>query len=65
MNEKSGTQPKWVTQGKTIRELIGELRSFENQELFVEISTDGGHSQKPISLVKKSGQFCLLVNSEE
>ncbi len=57
-------QPEWVIRGKTIRDLTGELQSFEDQDLFVEISIDGGDTHKPISLVKKSGRFCLLVNSE-
>jgi len=59
-----GSQPDWVTRGKTIRQLIKELQSFENQDLLVEISIDGGDTRKPISLVKKLGQACLLVNSE-
>jgi hypothetical protein len=63
--EKSGaTQPDWVTRGKTIRQLIEELLSFENQELEVRISLDDGATHKPISLVTKSGDFCVLVNSE-
>lgn len=64
MSTELTTQPAWVARGKTIRQLIRELNSFENQDLFVEISVDGGDSHKPISLVKKSGQLCLLVNSE-
>jgi hypothetical protein len=64
MNTGSTAQPAWVVRGKTIRQLIKELQSFENQDLFVEISLDGGDTHKPISLVKKSGQTCLLVNSE-
>jgi len=64
MNTKPITQPDWVVRGKTIRQLIKELQSFENQDLFVEISLDGGDTHKPISLVKKAGQTCLLVNSE-
>lgn len=57
-------QPEWVTRGKSIRQLIKELQSFENQDLVVEISIDDGETSKPISLVKKSGELCLLVNSE-
>ncbi|WP_202820324.1 hypothetical protein [Roseateles aquatilis] len=57
-------QPEWVTRGKAIRQLIAELQSFENQEMMVEISLDDGYFHKPISLVKKSGKICLLVNSE-
>lgn len=64
MSKESIAQPDWVVRGKTIRQLIEELQSFENQDLFVEISLDGGDTHKPISLVKKSGQTCLLVNSE-
>lgn len=57
-------QPSWVSHGKTIRQLIKELQSFENQDLPVLISIDGGDTRKPISLVKRAGQICLLVNSE-
>jgi hypothetical protein len=64
MNTKSNTPPSWVTRGKTIRELIEELQSFENQGLLVEISLDYGTTHKPISLVEKSGDLCLLVNCE-
>lgn len=64
MGKNENEQPDWVTRGKTIRQLIKELQSFEDQDLFVEISLDGGDSHKPISLVRKSGRICLLVNSE-
>jgi len=61
-NEKDN--PSWVVRGKTIRQLVKELQSFENQDLLVEISIDGGNTKKTISLVKKVGNICLLVNSE-
>lgn len=64
MHNKQGLQPDWVVRGKTIRQLIEELQSFEDQDLPVEISVDGGDTCKPISLIKKAGQVCLLVNSE-
>jgi pentose-5-phosphate-3-epimerase len=64
MHDRQSLQPDWVLRGKTIRQLIEELQSFENQDLPVEISVDGGATRKPISLVKKAGQVCLLVNSE-
>lgn len=64
MSKKLTSPPEWVVRGKTIRQLIKELQSFENQDLLVEISLDGGDTHKPISLLKKSGQICLLVNSE-
>ena len=56
--------PDWVTRGKTIKQLIKELQTFEDQELVVEISVDDGESSKPISLVGRYGSLCLLVNSE-
>jgi hypothetical protein len=54
----------WVSRGKTIKQLVKELQSFENQELQVEISTDDGATQKPISLVVKFGNTCVLINCE-
>jgi pentose-5-phosphate-3-epimerase len=64
MGNEPTMQPIWVNRGKTIQQLIKELQTFEDQGLFVEISIDGGSTHKPISLIKKSGQLCLLVNSE-
>ncbi len=64
MNENSEKQPEWVTRGKTIRELIMELQTFENQDLEVRISLDSGETHKPISLVIKHGGYCQLVNGE-
>jgi len=57
-------QPEWVTRGKTIRGLIAELNSFENQELEVRISLDCGETHRPISLVGKFGKYCVLLNAE-
>lgn len=54
----------WMSRGKTIKQLIKELQSFENQELLVEISTDDGATQKPISLIVKAGNTCVLINCE-
>ena len=65
MEKNGGIQPDWITCGKTIRKLINELQSFEDQELEVRISLDGGTTHKPISLLKKSGGYCLVVNSEQ
>jgi hypothetical protein len=63
MSDESMAPPAWMARGKTIRQLIKELQSFENQDLLVEISLDGGVIQKPISLVKKSKGVCLLTYS--
>ncbi|MBI6975912.1 hypothetical protein NM213_09675 [Pseudomonas lactis] len=61
---KKTEMPGWITRGKTISELIEELRSFEDQNLMVEISVDGGVSKKPISLVGKEDGVCVLFNCE-
>lgn len=60
----SNSNPEWVVCGKSIRDLIDDLSSFEDQSLEVRISLDGGLTSKPISVVKKSGVLCLIVNSE-
>ena len=57
-------QPAWVTRGKTIRQLIQELRTFSDQDLEVRISIDGGKTHKPISLVGKRGGKAVLSNNE-
>ncbi|MCJ8513574.1 MULTISPECIES: hypothetical protein [Acinetobacter] len=56
--------PEWVTRGKTIKQLIEELESFEDQNLLVEISFDDVETSKPISLVGKIDGKCILLNSE-
>ena len=64
MSNRIERNPEWVTRGKTIRQLIQELKTFENQDLKVEISLDGGETHKPMSRVGKDGIYCELVNSE-
>ncbi len=60
----STSNPEWVVRGKSVRALIDDLSSFEDQSLEARISLDGGLTSKPISIVKKSGALCLIVNSE-
>lgn len=57
--------PEWVTRGKTIRQLIAELQSFENQDAEVRISMDCGDSHRCVSIVERLGNYCVLVNSED
>ncbi len=63
--------PEWVIRGKTIKELISELQTFENQDLEVRISIDDGDSFRPISLVTHEylgegiARFCGLQNCED
>lgn len=60
--------PAWVVKGTTIRELIAELQTFENQDLEVRISVDDGETFRCISLLQRKntlgGHFCGLVNCE-
>jgi hypothetical protein len=61
--------PEWVTKGKTIKQLIKELKTFENQNLEVKISIDDGETLKCISLVGKEHDgekyVCALMNCEQ
>lgn len=57
--------PDWTNRGKTIAQLIQELRSFEDQTLEVRLSVDGGRTSMPISLVGKIGGAALFVNAED
>lgn len=60
--------PEWIVKGKTIRQLIKELQTFEDQDLAVRISVDYGKTFQCISLVtrqnKTRGYFCGLLNCE-
>ena len=58
--------PDWTSKGKTVAHLIDELRSFEDQEMEVRISLDGGETSFPISLVGKlSGKYAVLLNCQD
>lgn len=56
--------PEWITRGKSIRSLIEELSSAEDQDLEVRISLDGGDTHKCISLVGKIDGKLVLMNCE-
>jgi hypothetical protein len=56
---------EWMSRGKTIRDLVAELMSFEDQDLRVEISVDGGATSRPISIVGRLNGKCVLFNMEE
>ncbi len=64
MTNDSIKQPDWVTKGKSIRQLIEELQTFENQGMEVQMSFDEGETRKPISILVKRDGYCLLLNSE-
>ncbi|KJH61627.1 hypothetical protein ACYU0V_04315 [Acinetobacter sp. X9] len=65
MGKNDLSKTNWISNGKTIQQLILELQSFENKDLFVELSLDGGDSSKPISLVAKIDGKCVLMNCED
>ena len=57
---------EWTRRAKTVRQLIEELQTFENQDLEVRISIDSGDTSVPISLVGKSeNKYALLMNCED
>lgn len=56
----------WISCGKTIAGLIEELKTFENQQLEVRISLDGGETSMPISIVGKSeNKYALIMNAQD
>jgi hypothetical protein len=55
----------WMSRGKSVSQLIEELKSFDDRSLEVRVSIDGGRTSYPISLVGKSdGRYAVLKNSE-
>jgi len=57
--------PEWVSRGKTIKQLIEELKTFEDQNREVRISLDNGDTHSPISILGKKGKkYCLLMCAE-
>lgn len=54
MNDKDSPE-NWVTRGKSVKQLIKELQTFEDDSLEVKISVDDRRTFKPISLVIKHG----------
>ncbi|WP_025669820.1 hypothetical protein [Rhizobium sp. CF142] len=61
MDIDEDNRKSWTEKGKTIRSLIKELQSFENQDLPVVLSIDGGEQIKPVSLVGKKDNQCLIA----
>ncbi len=60
------TNPEWTSRGKTIAQLIEELRTFENQDMEARISLDDGTTSYPISLVGKSNNnYAVLSNCQD
>jgi hypothetical protein len=51
--------------GKTIRNLIKELLSFEDLDLEVKMSLDSGDTLKSISIIGNIEGKCALINFDE
>lgn len=49
-----------MVRGKTTRGLIDELMTFDDLDMHVEISVDGGDTVLPISLVGQDERECVL-----
>jgi hypothetical protein len=61
MNDPWPRQGDWQTCGKSIKELIRDLRSFEDQDQEVTISIDGGETSCPVSMAIRRDGKCILV----
>ena len=65
MSNNTDKTPQWVTKGKSIRQLIIELQSFEDQDLEVRMSFDGRITHRPISILSRDQGYCILENCED
>ncbi len=56
----------YTGRGKTVEQLIKELKTFENQQLEVRISLNGGETSLPISIIGKSeNKYALIINCQD
>lgn len=58
-------QNKWGAKEKSIAQIIKELNTFEDQELTVMVSSDGGKTLRPVKLLgkefdKDNKAYCTL-----
>jgi hypothetical protein len=60
----ASNQPDWVVRGKTVRQLVRDLLTFQDLDVPVRISLDGGESSKAISIVIATDGICLIMNCE-
>jgi hypothetical protein len=52
--------PEWITRGKNITQLITELGTYEDQNLEVRLTFDGGETHKPISILTRRDGYAML-----
>ena len=58
-------QNEWGEKDKNIAQVIDELKTFEDQDLTVMVSSDGGETLKPVKLLgkefdKDNEAYCTL-----
>ena len=58
-------QNEWGEKDKSIAQVIKELNTFEDQELMVMVSSDGGKTLRPVKLLgkefdKDNKAYCTL-----
>ena len=64
--------PEWVTKGKTVRQLIKELQTFEDQDIEARISINGSDIDYCISILVRQHEVhadglkyrCVIMNCE-
>jgi hypothetical protein len=56
----------YTSRGKTVEQLIKELKTFENQQLEVRISVDGGLTSYPVSILcKRENTYATIENHQD
>lgn len=58
-------QNEWGEKDKSIAQVIDELKTFEDQDLTVMVSSDGGETLRPVKLLgkefdKDNKAYCTL-----
>lgn len=59
-------QNEWSEKDKSIAQVIDELKTFEDQELIVMVSSDGGETLRPVNKLlgkefdKDNKAYCTL-----
>jgi hypothetical protein len=61
---KDESDHQWGAANKKVSQVIKELHTFEDQELTVMVSSDGGQTFKPVKLIGKgfanNETYCTL-----
>jgi hypothetical protein len=52
--------PAWIVRGKTITDLITDLKSFEDQSLEVRLAFNGGEDHYPISILTRRDGYAMI-----